>query len=147
MNLKEIKEILLTIDKTNLTYVNLKEKDFTLEVSKSKNTKTKDEILLTDSTIDKQDVLETINQISVDDDIHLIKTPIMGTFYESPSPESSPFVRVGDKVNKGDTLCIIEAMKLMNEIHSDVDGEIVEVLLKNEDLVEYNQPLFKIKTI
>lgn len=147
MDLKEIKEILLTIDKTNLTYVNLKEKDFTLEVSKSKNTKTKDEILLTDSIIDKQDVLETINQISVDDDIHLIKTPIMGTFYESPSPESNPFVRVGDKVNKGDTLCIIEAMKLMNEIHSDVDGEIVEVLLKNEDLVEYNQPLFKIKTI
>ena len=147
MDLKEIKEILLTIDKTNLTYVNLKEKDFTLEVSKSKNTKTKDEILLTDSIIDKQDVAETINQISVDDDIHLIKTPIMGTFYESPSPESSPFVRVGDKVNKGDTLCIIEAMKLMNEIHSDVDGEIVEVLLKNEELVEYNHPLFKIRKI
>ena len=145
MNLKEIKEILLTIDKTNLTYVNLKEKDFALEVSKSQNTK--DEILLTDSITNKSDFVETINSITVSDDIHLIKTPIMGTYYESPSPESSSFVRVGDKVNKGDTLCIIEAMKLMNEIHSDVDGEIVEVLLKNEDLVEYNQPLFKIKTI
>lgn len=145
MNLKEIKEILLTIDKTNLTYVNLKEKDFALEVSKSQNTK--DEILLTDSIIDESDFVETINSIVVSNDIHLIKTPIMGTYYESPSPESSSFVRVGDKVNKGDTLCIIEAMKLMNEIHSDVDGEIVEVLLKNEDLVEYNQPLFKIKTI
>ena len=145
MNLKEIKEILLTIDKTNLTYVNLKEKDFTLEVSKSQNTK--DEILLTDSITNKSDFVETINSIAVSDDIHLIKTPIMGTYYESPSPESSSFVRVGDKVSKGDTLCIIEAMKLMNEIHSDVDGEIVEVLLKNEDLVEYNQPLFKIKTI
>ncbi|MBC6003154.1 acetyl-CoA carboxylase biotin carboxyl carrier protein [[Eubacterium] tenue] len=145
MNLKEIKEILLTIDKTNLTYVNLKEKDFALEVSKSQNTK--DEILLTDSITNKSDFVETINSIAVSDDIHLIKTPIMGTYYESPSPESSSFVRVGDKVNKGDTLCIIEAMKLMNEIHSDVDGEIVEVLLKNEDLVEYNQPLFKIKTI
>ncbi|XTR36401.1 acetyl-CoA carboxylase biotin carboxyl carrier protein [Paraclostridium tenue] len=145
MNLKEIKEILLTIDKTNLTYVNLKEKDFALEVSKSQNTK--DEILLTDSITNKSDFVETINSIAVSNDIHLIKTPIMGTYYESPSPESSSFVRVGDKVNKGDTLCIIEAMKLMNEIHSDVDGEIVEVLLKNEDLVEYNQPLFKIKTI
>ncbi|WP_270648034.1 acetyl-CoA carboxylase biotin carboxyl carrier protein [Paeniclostridium hominis] len=145
MNLKEIKEILLTIDKTNLTYVNLKEKDFALEVSKSQNTK--DEILLTDSITNKSDFVETINSIAVSDDIHLIKTPIMGTYYESPGPESSSFVRVGDKVNKGDTLCIIEAMKLMNEIHSDVDGEIVEVLLKNEDLVEYNQPLFKIKTI
>lgn len=145
MNLKEIKEILLTIDKMNLTYVNLKEKDFALEVSKSQNTK--DEILLTDSIIDESDFVETINSIVVSNDIHLIKTPIMGTYYESPSPESSSFVRVGDKVNKGDTLCIIEAMKLMNEIHSDVDGEIVEVLLKNEDLVEYNQPLFKIKTI
>lgn len=145
MNLKEIKEILLTIDKTNLTYVNLKEKDFALEVSKSQNTK--DEILLTDSITNKSDFVETINSIAVSDDIHLIKTPIMGTYYESPSPESSSFVRVGDKVSKGDTLCIIEAMKLMNEINSDVDGEIVEVLLKNEDLVEYNQPLFKIKTI
>ena len=102
MNLKEIKEILLTIDKTNLTYVNLKEKDFALEVSKSQNTK--DEILLTDSITNKSDFVETINSIAVSDDIHLIKTPIMGTYYESPGPESSSFVRVGDKVNKGDTL-------------------------------------------
>ena len=71
----------------------------------------------------------------------------MGTYYESSSPESASFVNVGDKVKKGDTLCIIEAMKLMNEINSDIDGEVIEVLSKNEDLVEYNQTLFKIKTI
>ena len=145
MKVNEIKELLLTIDKTNLTYVHLKEKDFTLEVSKSKHTK--NEKLSTNSIINKQDIVEDVDPISVDDDIHLIKTPIMGTYYESPSPESSSFVRVGDKVSKGDTLCIIEAMKLMNEVHSDVDGEIIEILLKNEELVEYNQPLFKIKTI
>ncbi|MEN2257179.1 acetyl-CoA carboxylase biotin carboxyl carrier protein [Paraclostridium benzoelyticum] len=81
------------------------------------------------------------------DNIHVIKAPIMGTYYEASSPESSTFVKVGDKVSKGDTLCIIEAMKLMNEINSDVDGEVVEILVSNEDLVEYNQAIFKIKTI
>lgn len=74
-----------------------------------------------------------------------IKSPIVGTFYSSMSPDSEDFVKVGSKVNKGQTLCIIEAMKLMNDIESDYDGEIVEVLVKNEQMVEYNQPLFRIK--
>jgi acetyl-CoA carboxylase biotin carboxyl carrier protein len=65
--------------------------------------------------------------------------------YSSPSDESQSFVKVGAVVKKGDTLCILEAMKLMNEIESEVDGEIVEVLVLNEDMVEYGQPLFKIR--
>ena len=65
--------------------------------------------------------------------------------YSSPSDESQNFVKVGSVVKKGDTLCILEAMKLMNEIESEVDGEIVEVLVLNEDMVEYGQPLFKIR--
>ena len=153
MKVNEIKELLLTIDKTNLTYVNLKDKDFTLEVSKlsdisdCKSENAKDQIQLVEDTIDETNTVEDIDQISGDDNLHLIKAPVMGTYYESSTPEANPFVKVGDKVTKGDTLCIIEAMKLMNEINSDVDGEIVEVLPKNDDLVEYNQVLFKIKTI
>lgn len=73
-----------------------------------------------------------------------IKAPIVGVFYVAPSPGSDPYVSVGKKVKKGDTVCIIEAMKCMNEIQAEEDGEIVEVLAKDGELVEYGQPLFKI---
>ncbi len=72
-------------------------------------------------------------------------SPMVGTFYSQPSPETPPFVKVGDKVKKGQTICIIEAMKLMNEIESEHDGEIVKVLVGNEDMVEFGQPLFLVK--
>jgi acetyl-CoA carboxylase biotin carboxyl carrier protein len=72
-------------------------------------------------------------------------SPMVGTFYAQPAPDKPPFVKVGDKVKKGQTICIIEAMKLMNEIESEYDGEILEVLVKNEEMVEYGQPLFLIR--
>lgn len=76
---------------------------------------------------------------------HLIKSPIVGTFYRAPSPESDSFVEVGSRVAAGSTLCIVEAMKLMNEIESDVAGTIEKVLVENAQPVEYNQPLFVVK--
>ena len=75
----------------------------------------------------------------------LITSPMVGTFYSKPSPESSPYVSVGSKVNSGDTVCIIEAMKLMNEIESEYTGTILEVLVKDGDIVEFGTPLFRIK--
>ena len=80
-----------------------------------------------------------------EENFKVVKSPMVGTFYASSSPEKDPFVIVGDKVHKGQVLCIIEAMKLMNEIESEYDGEIVEVCVNNEDMVEYGTPLFKIK--
>ena len=77
--------------------------------------------------------------------LHTVKSPIVGTFYESPSPGSPPFVKVGDAVEAGQVLCIIEAMKLMNEIESDVAGEVVKRLASNGQPVEYGQALFVIK--
>ncbi len=74
-----------------------------------------------------------------------VKTPIVGVFYSSPSPEEKPYVQVGDAVKKGDVLCIVEAMKLMNEITAEQDGEIVEICVKDGDLVEYGQTLFVMK--
>ncbi|MBQ1507317.1 MAG: acetyl-CoA carboxylase biotin carboxyl carrier protein [Ruminococcus sp.] len=74
-----------------------------------------------------------------------IKAPIVGVFYVAPSPEAEPYAPVGKKVKKGDTVCIIEAMKCMNEIQAEESGEITEVLAVNGELVEYNQPLFRIK--
>ena len=82
---------------------------------------------------------------AVTDNHHHITSPCVGTFYASPSPDKPAFVKVGDRVSKGQTLCILEAMKIMNEIESDVDGEIVEICSSNESLVEYGQTLFKIR--
>ena len=73
------------------------------------------------------------------------RSPIVGTFYQSSSPDSPPFVSINDTVKKGDVLCIIEAMKLMNEIEAEVSGTIVEILVENGQAVEYDQPLFRIK--
>jgi len=80
-----------------------------------------------------------------DKNIHYITSPMVGTFYRAPSPTSPPFVDIGDTVKKGQTLCIIEAMKLMNEIESDVNGIVVDVLVENGKPVEYGQKLFAIK--
>ena len=79
------------------------------------------------------------------EDLHVLKSPIVGTFYAAPSPDSDPYVRVGSLVKKGQVLCIVEAMKLMNEIESDVDGEIVGIHPRNAQPVEFGEPLFGIR--
>ena len=84
-------------------------------------------------------------QVKPEENVKIVKSPMVGTFYASNSPKEPPFVKVGDKVKNGQVLCIIEAMKLMNEVESEYDGEIVEICVKNEDMVEFDTPLFKIK--
>ncbi len=78
--------------------------------------------------------------------LHEIKSPIVGTFYRAPAPDADAYVQVGDDISVGSVLCIVEAMKLMNEIESDVSGKVVKILVENGKPVEYNQPLFLIKT-
>ena len=90
---------------------------------------------------DSASVVDTLYNFS---DVNEIKSPLVGTFYSAPSPEAKPFVEVGAKVKKGDTLCIVEAMKLMNEITADKDCEIVDICVKNGEIVEYGQTLFKV---
>ncbi len=87
------------------------------------------------------------DKISVDENtgLHEIKSPIVGTFYRAPAPDADSYVQVGDVVSSGSVLCIVEAMKLMNEIESDVSGKIVKILVENGKPVEYNQPLFLVK--
>jgi len=79
--------------------------------------------------------------------LHEIKSPIVGTFYRAPAPDADPYIQVGDTVTAGSVLCIVEAMKLMNEIESDINGKIVKILVDNATPVEYNQPLFLIETV
>ena len=84
-------------------------------------------------------------QIAEEKGGNVVKSPLVGTFYAAPSEDAQPFVKVGDTVKKGQTLAIVEAMKLMNEIESEFDGVVTEILVENEDNVEYGQPLFRIQ--
>ena len=77
--------------------------------------------------------------------LHIVKSPIVGTFYSSPSPGAAPFVNPGERVEKGQVICIVEAMKLMNEIESDASGEIVKCLVSNGQPIEFGQPLFSVR--
>ncbi|PLS01703.1 acetyl-CoA carboxylase biotin carboxyl carrier protein [Neobacillus cucumis] len=86
-----------------------------------------------------------VNEAAVQANLHKITSPMVGTFYASPTPDTDVYVKAGDRVSKDSIVCIVEAMKLFNEIEAEVDGEIVEVLVKNGQLVEYGQPLFLVK--
>ncbi|MCR8744123.1 acetyl-CoA carboxylase biotin carboxyl carrier protein [Romboutsia lituseburensis] len=157
MKINEIKELLNVIDKTNLEFVKIESSDLKLEVSKSSN-----RIVNNDLRDSKHDLSENANceevvsdiceeaiEETIEDNIniHVVSAPLMGTFYSSPNPDEGNFVKVGDIIKAGDTLCILEAMKLMNEINSNVSGEVIEILVENEELVEYGQPMFKIKAL
>jgi acetyl-CoA carboxylase biotin carboxyl carrier protein len=90
-------------------------------------------------------VKATGNEPAVQANLHKITSPMVGTFYSSPTPDADNYVKAGDRVSKDSIVCIVEAMKLFNEIEAEVDGEIVEILVKNGQLVEYGQPLFLVK--
>ena len=159
MNINEINELLKLIDNTNLGYVKLETNDLKLEVSKNiiNDNITDKPNLISQKNINENNESESEEETTLteksdigtldEENLTTIESPLMGTFYASPGPDKDVFVRVGDIVNVGDTLCIVEAMKMMNEITSDIYGEIVEILVKNEELVEYNQPIFKIKAL
>lgn len=123
---KEIKEVV------NVNSVNTNEQVDKTSFQNTKNNK--------DLTVDN--ILK--NEVS-EENCNIVKSPMVGTFYLKPAPDSKPYVEIGQKVKKGDVLCIIEAMKLMNEIESEFEGEIIEILLKDGETVEYGKPLFKIK--
>lgn len=101
---------------------------------------------LDNQSIINSDVKANINIDSIQEEKYkIIKSPMVGTFYSKPSPNKETFVKTGDIVKKGQVICIVEAMKLMNEIESEFDGEIAEICVKDGNIVEYGQPLFKIK--
>ena len=89
--------------------------------------------------------VESVAEAGLPADAHVVKSPIVGTFYLSASPDADPYVKVGDRVERGQVLCIVEAMKLMNEIESDADGVILEILPANAQAVEFGEPLFVIQ--
>lgn len=152
MNLKEVEQVIKLVDSSNLAEFELEMEN--VKISMKKNTAQKfieiqetprENIALNNKTIQvNEEIKEDKN---VQENMHNIKSPIVGVFYDAKSPTSEPYVKKGDRVKKGDVLCIVEAMKLMNEITSDVDGVIEEILIQNQGVVEYGQPLFKIRKV
>lgn len=154
MKAKELRDLIDFISSTGLEEVNIETQEFKIRVKRSPDViassvsspasapqpapvaaPASQPAATSKEEASKKEEADTSNYVEV-------KSPMIGTFYRSPNPDSPAFVNVGDKINQGDTVCIIEAMKLFNEIESEVSGTIVKVLVENASPVEYDQPLF-----
>lgn len=150
MDYKEIKQLMDDMGESNLDSLEIEFPEG-IKISMTKNSKQQiimpryNEGILENEICKEECKDDKCNGSLVEENLKIVRSPMVGTYYSSPSPDESAFVRVGQKVHKGEVLCIVEAMKLMNEIESEFDGEIVEICVNNNDIVEYGMPLFKIK--
>jgi acetyl-coA carboxylase, biotin carboxyl carrier protein len=138
MDLEQIEKLVEIIEKSTLKEITVEEGNLKINLKRENNI----EIQSISKNIEKK-----VEIVEEPDEESFITSPIVGTFYSAASPETPAFVRVGDTVKKGQPVCIVEAMKLMNEINCDFDCEIEAVLVSNEQKVEYGQPLFRVKKI
>ncbi len=158
MELSNIIELIHAVSDSNLTQFNLQDGNLNISMSAEK-TIVQQVAANTDAalSVQCQPVMQPAAQSAVQNQItgqasgtetftgNVVKSPLVGTYYAASSPESVPFVKVGDKVSKGQVLGIVEAMKLMNEIESEFDGTVKEILVENEQMVEFGQPMFVIE--
>lgn len=166
MNFNEVKELISILDDSKLAYFEMENEYGYIKIDKSMSrdcisNKNKNKVSAIENKVLKQEQRSntislkenikenenTIKEIEVEENVEFIKSPIVGTFYSKSSPDAEPFVQKGDKINKGDIVCIVEAMKLMNEINTEFDCEIVEIIAQEGKMVEYGQELFKVKKL
>ena len=145
MDYEQIKKIMKDLEESKLEELSFELPDGT-KVSMKKNEKKAYEPINTQ----KQEVVienkqEVIQSTSKKQEGNIVKSPMVGTFYSKSSPDAKPYVEVGSRVKKGDVLCIVEAMKLMNEIESEFDGEVIDILVKDGEMVDYGKEMFIIK--
>lgn len=162
MDFEQIKELIKLVDSSQLAFFEINTQSEHIKMDKSTtrsvsetSTNTVESVAPVVKTLEvnttaaqnvvKETVNKTVETKNEDKDVTVITSPMVGTYYSKPSPDSDSFVKSGDTVKKGEIICIIEAMKLMNEIESEYDGTVVECLVNDGDMVEYGQPLFKIK--
>jgi acetyl-CoA carboxylase biotin carboxyl carrier protein len=154
MDLREIKQLVKLVETSAISELEIEEKDKKIKISKNYSgqpatvqytPQAPQSIMPSGPSTAPESRPETGKQITKSDKIAEVKSPMVGTFYRSPSPDSDAYVEVGKKVKIGDVLCIVEAMKLMNEIEAEINGKIVEILVDNAQPVEYNQALFLIE--
>ena len=146
MDIKDLKDLILTVNKTDIEKVQMEKGDFKLTITRDKSNKGDHLYTAPIATeVARPTVEEQVAAPQEDENIYTIKSPMVGVYYESSSPDAEAFVQVGSKIEKGQTLCIVEAMKIMNEIEAEVAGEVVEILVANEDIIEYGQDLIRIR--
>lgn len=147
MSIKKLKEIIQLAKEEGVSKLSYKDGEEEYSVSFAQiYSSAHSNTFLENKSLETQKASSLVKQVQPkSSEYHIITSPFVGTFYASPSPGDPSFVEIGQQVSPGQTLCILEAMKIMNEIESDVTGELVEVLVENEGLVEFGQELFKIK--
>ncbi len=160
MDISEIKRLVKLVEQHDIEELKIEEKDFKISITKGKTISNLQHIqvpIIPQTQVGSTNVKSfphqhteaTIQEVSPeknkDEKVVEICAPMVGTFYRAPSPDSDPYVHVGDRIKSGTVLCIIEAMKLMNELEAEISGEIIEILVENGQPIEYNQPLFLVK--
>lgn len=148
MNLTEIQDLIKFVAKSGVSEVEIEQKDFKICIKSEVKGKPEHQVIVQAAPVAASAPVAAAPVVPVaaapaeDANYITVKSPMIGTFYRSAGPDKAPFVNVGDSIGKGDTICIIEAMKLFNEIESEVTGRIVKVLVDDASPVEYDQPLF-----
>jgi acetyl-CoA carboxylase biotin carboxyl carrier protein len=155
MDINEIKKLIKIFENAKVTELSIQEGDLKIKISKNGASSSPIQVQYTSPAVEmpmphiqpteQAPVKQVQEEAKSDDNLHIINSPIVGTFYRSPAPDADPYVQINDSVSSGSVLCIVEAMKLMNEIECDINGKIVQILVEDGTPVEFNQPLFKIE--
>jgi acetyl-CoA carboxylase biotin carboxyl carrier protein len=150
MDIRKVRKLIELLVQTGISEIEVKEGEESIRLTRHVSTQIPPLPTVSHHMIQAETVQPLVMPISSNESVapvkgHTVRSPMVGTFYESPSPEEGAFVKVGQVVKSGDTLCIIEAMKMFNEVEADKSGTIVGILVKNAQPVEFDQPLFVIE--
>ena len=144
MDIRKVKKLIELLEESGLSEIEITEGENKVRISRQSTSSVNEVQVIPSQQVNNIIDNEVVAENHRNNNFHKIQAPMIGTFYQSSEPEAKAFVKVGDPVSKGDTLCIIEAMKMMNQIECDVDGTIERILVQNGDPVEYDEVLFLI---
>jgi len=144
MDLRKIKKLIEMLQESDLNEIEVKEGEESVRINRKKGDVEIPQQIVAPQVQSKK-IVENVDE--PEENLSFIQSPMVGTFYRSPAPGKPPFVEIGQRVKKGDTICIIEAMKMMNQVKSEFDGKIVDIKVENGQPVEFNESLVSIETI
>ena len=150
MDINQIKQLIKLVEKSEIADFSIHEGDLKIKISKNSRNHVVTNLPIATQQQSEPVAAPVVKEMpaaaeKTPDNHYEIKSPIVGTFYRAPAPDADPYIQIGDQISEGSVLCIVEAMKLMNEIESDVNGKIIKILVENATPVEFNQPLFLIE--
>lgn len=152
MDINEIKKLIKVFESAKVTELSIQEGDLKIKISKNGSNNSSGVVyqnlpveIPSQFPVQNEQAAAAAIEKKEEDNTHVINSPIVGTFYRAPAPDADSYIQIGDSVSEGSVLCIVEAMKLMNEIECDISGKIVQILVEDGTPVEFNQPLFKVE--